>query len=82
MKKEEDLSQNSVKELQDKAKMLKAASIVIVVSMIIMLISGIIISFKKDFSALTVTPISFLPLAIIFSAQLKKVNEELKKRNV
>lgn len=81
MKKEEDFSQLSNDELYKKAKMLKLASISILVSMLLMMISGIILSLKKGFSALTVTPMGFLPLVIIFSSQLKKVNEELKKRN-
>ncbi|WP_113638204.1 redox-active disulfide protein 2 [Nubsella zeaxanthinifaciens] len=79
--KEENLTQLSTEELHKKAKTLKVATIALFVSMLLMLISGIILTAKKGFSALTVTPVSFLPLVIIFSAQLKKVNEELKKRN-
>lgn len=81
MKKEENLALLSTDELQKKAKTLKIATIALFTSMLLMLISGIILTMKKGFSALTATPISFLPLVIIFSAQLKKVNEELKKRN-
>ncbi|WP_461789000.1 redox-active disulfide protein 2 [Pedobacter sp.] len=81
MMKEENLTKLSTEDLQKKAKSLKLATTLLFVSMLLMLISGIILTAKKGFSALTVTPVSFLPLVIIFSAQLKKVNEELKKRN-
>jgi cytochrome b subunit of formate dehydrogenase len=81
MKKEENLALLSTEELHKKAKSLKVVTIMLFIAILLMLISGIILTAKKGFNALTVTPISFLPLVIIFSAQLRKVNEELKKRN-
>ncbi|MDQ8005039.1 MAG: hypothetical protein REI64_09595 [Pedobacter sp.] len=77
---QEDLTKISTVELEKKAKMMKLAIITISVSMIIMTISGIILSIKKGFSAMTITAIAFFPLVIIFSSQLKKINEELKSR--
>lgn len=76
----EDLSKISTEELQKKSKTLKLAVIIIGCSIVMMAISGVIVSIKKGFSALSITPIAFLPLVIIFSAQLKKINEELKRR--
>mgnify|MGYP003582502946 CR=1 FL=1 len=70
----------STEELKKKAKTLKLAVIFMGFSVLIMLICGIIVSMKKGFSALAVTPVAFTPLLIIFSTQLKQVNNELKKR--
>ena len=49
-------------------------------SMVLMIIAGIILSVKKGFSALSFTAFGFFPLIIIFSVQLKKINEELQRR--
>jgi hypothetical protein len=80
MKPQQPLTELSTEELNKKAKTLKIATIFMSFSMLIMLICGIIVSMKKGFSALTVTPLGFAPLLIIFSSQLKQVNNELKKR--
>lgn len=77
---QEDLTKVSTEELKTRAKMMKIAAYTIGFSMVIMSISGIILSIKKGFSAISVTAIAFLPLLIIFSSQLKKINEELKSR--
>lgn len=80
MKPQQPLTELSTEELNKKAKTLKIATIFMGFSVLIMLICGIIVSMKKGFSALTVTPLAFAPLLIIFSSQLKQVNNELKKR--
>lgn len=77
---EENLAQLSTEELKKKAKFMKLAVGMIAVSMALMTISGIILSIKKGFSALSVTAVAFLPLMIIFSSQLTKLNAELKSR--
>lgn len=77
---EENLVQLSTEELKKKAKFMKLAVGMIAVAMALMAISGIILSIRKGFSALSVTPIAFLPLMIIFSSQLTKINTELKRR--
>ncbi len=77
---QEDLTKVSTEELAKRAKLMKVAVWMIGISMILMTISGIILSIKKGFSAMSVSSIGFLPLVIIFSAQLKKINEELKTR--
>ena len=46
----------------------------------LMTVSGVTLSIKKEFSAMTITGLAFFPLVIIFSSQLKKVNEELKSK--
>lgn len=78
--KPQPLTELSTEELKKKAKTLKLATIYIAISVVGMLVCGIIVSMKKGFSALTVTPLGFAPLLIIFSSQLKQVNNELKKR--
>lgn len=77
---QEDLTKIATPELQKRAKMVKLVIITISVSMILMTVSGVILSIKKGFSAMTITAIAFFPLVIIFSSQLKKLNEELKSR--
>lgn len=78
---QEDLTKVTTEELKKRAKTMKIGIIIIGISMILMTISGIILSIKKGFSALSITAFGFFPLVIIFSAQLKKLNEELKIRN-
>lgn len=77
---QEDLTKVSTEELKTRAKMMKIAVWAIGISMVIMTISGVILSVRKGFSALSITGIAFFPLVIIFSSQLKKLNEELKSR--
>lgn len=78
---QEELKKLSTEELKKKAKLMKLAVGFIAASMIIMATSGIILSIRKGFSAQSVTAIAFFPLVIIFSSQLKKINEELKSRD-
>lgn len=68
---QEDLTKIPTEELKKRAKMMRLAVFSIGFSMVLMIISGIILSIKKGFSALSITAICFLPLVIIFSAQLK-----------
>lgn len=77
---QEDLTKISTEELKKKAKFMKFAVGFIAASMVIMAVSGIILSIRKGFSALSITSIAFLPLVLIFSSQLKKISEELKSR--
>ena len=78
--KEEDLTKASTEELKKRTKMMKLAVWAMGFSMVLMIIAGIILSVKKGFSALSFTAFGFFPLIIIFSVQLKKINEELQRR--
>ncbi len=78
--KEQDLTKLTVEELKSKAKMLRMASVLLLTAMFMMVVSGIFFMIKTKSTALTFLPVAFLPLVIIFSNQLKKVQEELKKR--
>jgi cytochrome b subunit of formate dehydrogenase len=77
---QEDLTKIATEELEKRAKLMKIVVWAMAISMVIMAISGIILSIKKGFSALSTSAICFLPLIIIFSVQLKKITEELKSR--
>lgn len=78
--KEQDLSKLTVDELKSKAKKLKTASILILVAMGTMLISGIFFMLKMKSPIFTILPVAFLPLVIVFSTQLKSIKEQLQKR--
>lgn len=78
--KEEDLTKVSTEELKKRTKIMQFAVGAIGCSMVLLTVVGIILSIKKGFSAITFTGFGFFPLAIIFSIQLKKINEELKRR--
>ncbi|RXR32618.1 hypothetical protein EQG68_07260 [Flavobacterium piscinae] len=78
--KQQDLSKLTVDELKTKSKILKISSIVILVAMAIMLISGIFFMLKMKSPVLTFLPVAFLPLVIVFSNQIKSIKEELNKR--
>ncbi|WP_146740318.1 hypothetical protein [Flavobacterium lacus] len=78
--KEQDLTQLTVNELKAKQKTLKTSSILILIAMAIMLISGIFFMLKMKSPVFTILPVAFLPLVIVFSKQLKSIKEELQKR--
>lgn len=75
-----DLKTLTDQELKVRQKLMKTAVIMMGLAVFVMLIAGTIITVKKGFSAMAVTPICFLPLVIIFSAQLKKIKQEIKAR--
>ncbi|WP_293302186.1 hypothetical protein [Pedobacter sp. UBA4863] len=77
---QEDLTKITTAELQKKAKIMRLTIFTISIAMIIMTIASAMLSVKKGFNAITITAICFFPLVIIFSAQLKKINAELKSR--
>ena len=77
---QQELSNLSTEELKKKVTVLRVAVIFIGVAMVIMTVSGIIITIRKGFSALSVTSLGFLPLVLIFLIQLRQANAELKKR--
>jgi len=78
--KEEDLTEVSTEELKKRTKILQFAVGAMGCAMVLLTIVGIILAIKKGFSAISFTSFAFFPLVIIFSMQLKKINEELKRR--
>lgn len=78
--KEQDLTKFTTEELKAKEKTLKTSSIFILVAMAIMLFAGIFFIIKMKNPIFTFLPVAFLPLVIIFSNQLKRIKEELEKR--
>ena len=76
----ENLSDIPTEELKKRVKQLKPAVIIIGVSVVLTAIVGIILTIKRGFSTLNLLPISFIPLVVIFSAKLREIDEEIKKR--
>jgi len=66
--------------IKKEVNLIKFAVIFIGVAMVIMTVSGMILTIRKGFSALSFTALGFLPLVLIFSLQLKQIKTELKKR--
>ncbi|HEU0126453.1 MAG TPA: hypothetical protein VFQ56_09110 [Flavobacterium sp.] len=77
---QEQFSNLPTEELKKRVKFLKIAVGFIGTAMVIMAVSGIIVSIRKGFSAVSLTAVGFFPLMLIFSIQLKQINAELKKR--
>jgi len=77
---EKDLSKLTTDQLKTKEKTLKSYSILILVAMGIMLISGIFLNIKMGSPIFTILPIAFLPIIITLSKQIKSIKEELSKR--
>ena len=77
---QKQISELSDEELKKNIKMMNVAVTVIIVSIIIMAISAIYTFTKKGFTATTVLPFVFLPLAMINLMNLKKMKKELDSR--
>lgn len=81
MKKEVDLSTLTVEELEKRAKTTKAASIMLAVIMAIQFGIGIFLTVSKGFNVFTFIPLAFLPILIINFRNIKKIKEEIARRN-
>lgn len=81
MKKEEDLSLLSSEELAKKAKTAKTATGLLLGIIMVQFAVGIFLTFKQGFNVFTVLPIAFLPLIIVNYVNIKKLNEEIARRN-
>lgn len=77
---EKDLSKLTTNQLKTKEKTLKSYTIIILVAVAIMLISGIFFIKKMGSPVFTILPIAFLPLVITLSKQSKNIKEEIQKR--
>ncbi|MFY7839321.1 MAG: hypothetical protein ACOVP7_03545 [Lacibacter sp.] len=74
------LSEMSEEELKKNIKMMTVAVSVILVSILIMTVSAVYTYSKKGFSATTVLPLAFLPIAMMNIMNLKKIKAELASR--
>ncbi|WP_396194296.1 redox-active disulfide protein 2 [Flavobacterium sp.] len=80
MKKQPDLSQLSVEELNKRAKMTKTATIMFGVVLLLQFAIGVYLTLKNGFNVFIIIPVAFLPLMIINMSSLKSIKDELAKR--
>ncbi len=81
MKNQPDLSTLNSEELNKRAKTTKTAAGLLLGIILIQLIAGIFLTIKQGFSVFIIIPFAFLPLMIINLINVKKINEEIAKRN-
>ena len=81
MKKEPELSSLTLEELNKRAKTTKFATGLLLGVIILQFIIGLYLTFKQGFNVFTVIPMAFLPMVFVNYANLKKINEEIAKRN-
>ena len=81
MKKEIDLSTLTIEELEKRAKTTKTASVMLSVVIAIQFGIGVFLTFSKGFNVFTVIPLAFLPMLMVNFSNLKKIKEEIAKRN-
>ena len=82
MKKQLELSTLSTEELEKKAKITKFATGLLLGIIMLQFAIGIFLTFKKGFTVFTVIPVAFLPMVFVNYANLKKIKEEIARRNV
>jgi hypothetical protein len=80
MKKQPDLSELSIEELQKRAKMTKTATIMFGVILLLQFAIGVYLTLKNGFNIFIILPAAFLPLMIVNLNSLKNINEEIAKR--
>lgn len=78
--KNENLGLQNTESLQKKQKLLKMITGLLGGMLIVLLVLGIYISFKKGFSALVVVPIALMPILMLNVISIKNIGKELKSR--
>lgn len=81
MRKEPELSTLTIEELEKRAKTTKTASIMLAVVIGLQFAIGVYLTFKNGFNVFTVIPLAFLPMLIVNFTNIKKIKEEIAKRN-
>lgn len=80
MKKQPQLSELSLEELEKRAKMTKFSNIMLCVALVFQFLVGVFLTYKNGFNVFIILPVAFLPLIIVNFTNLKKINEEIAKR--
>lgn len=81
MKKQPELSELSLEELEKIAKMNKFSSTMLIVAILFQFLTGVYLTFKNGFNVFfIILPMAFLPLIIVNFTNLKKIKEEIAKR--
>ncbi len=81
MRKEPELSTLSIEDLNKRAKTTKTATGLLLGIIILQFAIGTYLTIKQGFNAFTIIPLAFLPMVIVNYANLKKIKEEIAKRN-
>jgi hypothetical protein len=81
MKKEPELSTLTIAELEKRAKTTKFATGLLLGILIVQFVIGAYLTIKQGFTVFIIIPIAFLPLVVVNFANLKKIKEEIAKRN-
>ncbi len=79
--KQDSLTNLSLEELQKKENALKTANVLLPVMLGVMAVLGVFIVLRKGSVIFLTLPVCFLPLALANTSNLKKVREEIAKRN-
>ena len=80
MKDQSDLSTLSLTELHKRAKFTKLASGLLIGVIIVQVITGVFLTIKQGFSVFIIIPVAFMPLVAVNHLNLKKIKEEIAKR--
>ncbi|WP_394992399.1 hypothetical protein [Emticicia sp.] len=80
--KENNYSQMSLEELKAKEKTLKSATSAFIGVLIVLVFAVVFLGIRQGFSVFSVLPVAFLPLLLVNISGLKKVQEEIKSRNL
>lgn len=81
MKKEPELSTLTTEELEKRAKTTKMATGLLLGILIVQFADSAYLTIKQGFNVFIIIPIAFLPLVILNFTNLKKIKEEIAKRN-
>ena len=80
-KTEEDLTKLSIEELTKKLKTTKVTTGALAGVISVQFVVGIFLTIKQGFNMFIVLPFAFLPILIINFTSIKKLKEEIAKRN-
>ena len=80
MKKQPELSELSIDELEKKAKTSKVATGALAGILLVQLAAGIYLTTKQGFNVFVILPLAFLPILLINVSSLKKIKEEIARR--
>ena len=77
-----ELSEMSLDELKSQEKGQMIIFGVFFGLVLIMVVTGSILTYRKGFTVFTALPIAFLPLVVLFFRNLKKTKAEIRSRNL
>ena len=79
---ENKFAEMSNEQLQKSEKVAKASAYTLILMLVLLFALSMYLTFKKGFTPLTVIPICLLPIVILNLGNIKKMQEELKSRNL